>query len=211
MNVYVGGSNDPVLGPAQIFVALFVTLGPINFMKTFATLTRDAGPALQRQIAIRAAAIATISVLVSAVVGSFLLDKWHVSVSAVALSGAAVLFLVGMRSILELYAAPAPVERAAPSLDLALSPLAFPSLATPYGIAVLVVLLTLAPEHTVGILGLALLVMAIDLLMMLFIRPIMRGLGVPLSLLGVVLSLMQVALSIQFAFFAIRTLMARGV
>lgn len=199
-----------MLGAAQVFVVIFVTLGPLNFIKTFAALTKDAAPALQRHIAVRAASIATISVLASAFVGSILLGKWHVSVSAIALTGAVVLFVVAMKSILELYAEHAPVERRAPSLDLAISPLAFPHLATPYGIAVLIVLLALSPQNTVTILGLALLVMAIDLLIMLFVRPIMRGLGVPLSLLGVVLSLLQVALSIQFALFAIRTLMTRG-
>jgi small neutral amino acid transporter SnatA (MarC family) len=54
-------------------------------------------------------------------------------------------------------------------------------------------------------------VMLIDFLLMYFIRPVMRALGLPLSLLGIVLSVFQVALSIQFGLLAIRTIAAHGI
>ena len=210
MQIFVGAPNQPVMGASEVFLVLFVTLGPINFVKLFATLTKDAPATLQRQIAVRASLIATISLVLSAIVGKFSLSKWHISVGAIALTGAIVLFIVAMKALLELYSDRPRAPTSAPSIALAVSPLAFPSIATPYGIAVLIVLLTLAPGTTLAILGLAVLVMVLDLLFMLFVKPIMRAFGVPLSLLGVVLSLMQVALSIQFALFAIRTIAANG-
>ncbi len=108
------------------------------------------------------------------------------------------------------------VPRQTPALRLrvkltAWSQLVFPYIATPYGIGALIVLLTLAPESGMEIYITLLAVMLINLIMMLFVKPIMRVMGVPLGLLGTVLSVLQVALSIQFAFFAIRTALAKGI
>jgi small neutral amino acid transporter SnatA (MarC family) len=210
MNVYVGSPGQPTLNGSEIFVILFVTLGPINFVRPFVALTRGGADALVRKIALRASLLATTGVLLSAILGSMLLTKWHVSIGAIAMAGAAILFIVAMKSILELYAEKPPVDRGPPTMAISGSPLAFPDIATPYGIAVLIVLLTLSPASTGPILGLAVVVMAIDLLVMLFVKPILRILGLPLSLLTVVLALMQVALSIQFGLFAIRTILAQG-
>ena len=151
-------------------------------------------------------------IVLSAIVGSFMLEKWHISVPAIALTGGIVLFVSAMKSILALYGRfGAGREAAAPSPLTAASQLVFPYIATPYGIAALIVLLTLAPESAMEIYITLLAVMLINLIMMLFVKPIMRVMGVPLGLLGTVLSVLQVALSIQFAFFAIRTALAKGV
>ncbi len=87
----------------------------------------------------------------------------------------------------------------------------FPNIATPYGIAALIVLLTLAPDGAKQIYLVVLAVMLISLIMMIFVKPLMRVLGVPLGLLGTLVSVLQIALSIQFAFFAVRTLLAKGI
>lgn len=211
MNIYVGAPDRPALSGAEIFVILFVTLGPINFVRTFVALTKGASKPLVRQIALRASLLATSGVLLSALVGSAMLVKWRISLGAIAMAGAVILFVVAMKSILELYVEKRPVEHAAPTLAVAGSPLAFPDIATPYGIAVLIVLLSLSPASTLPILGLVVVVMAIDLIVMLYVGPIMRVLGLPLSLLTVVLALLQVALSIQFGLYAIRAIGTTGI
>lgn len=209
VKIFTGGSGKPFLELAEVFLVLFVTLGPINFMNVFAEMTKDTTAAFARQLALRASLIATIAIFLSAAVGAFLLAKWRISVGAIAITGAIMLFVVAMQSIFALYGKRAsPPDETMPTLDLATSPLAFPRIVTPYGIATLIVLLTLAPESVPSILGLVAIVMAIDLLVMLFVRPILRAIGVPLSLLGVVLSVLQVALSVQFALFGIRTIKA---
>jgi multiple antibiotic resistance protein len=211
MNIYVGTPDRPALTASEVFVVLFVTLGPINFVRTFVSMTKGAAPALLRQIAIRASLLATTGVLLSALLGAWLLVKWRISLGAIAMAGAVILFVVAMKSILELYTEKRPTEHGPPTLAIAGSPLAFPDIATPYGIAVLIVLLSLSPASTAGILALAVVVMAIDLIVMLYIGPIMRVLGLPLSLLTVVLSLLQVALSIQFGLVAIHTIATAGI
>ena len=210
MNIFVG-SDRPAFTGSEVFVVLFVTLGPINFIRPFITLTKGASAPLVRQIALRASLLATTGVLLSAVVGAALLTKWRIPIGAIALAGAVILFVVAMKSILELYVEKPPVDRGPPTLAISGSPLAFPDIATPYGIALLIVLLALSPANAGVSLLLAVVVMAIDLIVMLFVGSIMRVLGLPLSLLTVVLALLQVALSIQFGLFAIRAILAQGV
>ncbi len=210
MNFQVGILNRAALTGSEVFVVLFVTLGPINFIRTFVALTKGAAAPLARRIALRASLLATTGVLLSAIVGAALLTKWRISIGAIAMAGAVILFVVAMKSILELYVDKPPVDRGPPTLAISGSPLAFPDIATPYGIAVLIVLLTLSPANAGVILLLAVVVMAIDLLVMLYVGPIMRVLGLPLNLLTVVLSLLQVALSIQFGLFALRAIITQG-
>jgi multiple antibiotic resistance protein len=153
----------------------------------------------------------------AAIVGTVLLQKWLISLAAIAIAGGIILFLVAIRSILTLYAerslasepnaAPAPT----PTLALAASPLAIPHIVTPYGVATVIVFLTLAPEFKWAIIGLVLIIMAVDLLVMLFVRPFLRVLSMPLQLLGIVFAVLQVALSVQMVMFAVRVILAKGI
>ena len=211
MNIYTGAPGGATFGLPETFVVLFVTLGPLNCLRTFAQVTAGVDVSTQRQIAFRAYVIATESIVLSAVVGSFLLGKWRISVGSLGLAAAIILFIVALRSIVALYGdrndeKPPPVAITAKTA----AAIAFPYIATPYGIAVVIVLLALAPQYWLTILGLVVVVMLIDFLLMYFVRPVLRALGLPLSLLGIVLSVFQVALSIQFGLFAIRTIAAQG-
>ncbi len=211
MSIFVGAPGREFLGPSEIFIILFVTFGPINFINLFYRMTTGASAKALVGLAVRSASIATVAIVLSAIVGSFMLEKWGISVPAIALTGGIVLFVSAMKSILALYGASTPDTKIEPPDPLTWSQLVFPYIATPYGIAALIVLLTLAPESAMGIYITLLAVMLINVIMMLFVKPIMRVMGIPLGLLGTVLSVLQVALSIQFAFFAIRTALAKGV
>ncbi|MGA8533084.1 MAG: MarC family protein [Candidatus Tumulicola sp.] len=210
MNVFVGAPGREFLGSSEVFIILFVTFGPINFIKLFYGMTKGVAAKALVGFSLRSALLATVAIVLSAFVGSFMLQKWEISVPAIALTGGIILFVAAMRSILALYGGSGPnanAETPSPSVPN----LVFPYIATPYGIAATIVLLTAAPESAMTIYMLLLAVMLINLIMMLFVKPIMRVLGVPLGLLGTVLSVLQVALSIQFVFFAIRTALAKGV
>lgn len=84
-------------------------------------------------------------------------------------------------------------------MKTALTPLAFPAIVTPYGIAALVVFLALSPDDrgrlTIGVIMLA--IMGINLLFMLMTRHILSVLVVVLPVLGAVLGIVQVALGLQ--------------
>lgn len=212
MNVFVGAPGREFLGSSEIFIILFVTFGPVNFINRFYQMATGADAKTLVGLAVRNALVATVAIVLSAIVGSFMLGKWQVSVPAIALTGAIVLFVVAMKSILALYGGSTPGTDPVPlSPSAATLHLVFPYIATPYGIAAIIVLLTLAPESAAGIYLMLLVVMLINLIMMLFVKPIMRAMGIPLGLLATVLSVLQLALSIQIAFFAIRTALAKGI
>ncbi len=212
MHVFVGAPGRDFLGTGEVFIILFVTFGPINFINRFYRMTMDADAKAVAGLAVRNALIATAAIVLSGIVGSFMLEKWRISIPAIAFTGGIALFAVAMSSIAAPYRSSTPDASNANVSGLTVSSqLAFPYIATPYGIAAFIVLLALAPENTLAITITLLVVMAIDLVMMLFVKPIMRVVGFPLGLLGTVLSVLQVALSIQFAFFAIRTAIAAGI
>jgi multiple antibiotic resistance protein len=211
MNVFVGAPGREFLGSSEVFIILFVTFGPINFISRFYQMATCLEGKTLVGLGVRSALIATVAIVLSAIVGSFMLGKWQISVPAIALTGAVVLFVAAMRSILAQYEGTAPDPSLVPSSPSTTAlHLVFPYIATPYGIAAIIVLLTLAPESATGIYLALLVVMLINLIMMLFVKPIMRVMGLPLGLLATVVSVLQVALSVQFAFFAIRTALAKG-
>lgn len=210
MQIFTGAPNAPFIGEVQAFTILFVMLGPINYLATFVRITKDASLGLQRRIALRANAIADVSIVLSAAVGVILLGKWRISVAALAIAAAVVLFMVAVRSLLALYGRAPASDDAPPSIDLAISPIAFPQMVTPYGVATLILLVVLEPENWLTILMLLAIVMAINFLLTFYARQIWGILRVPLGLLQVVLTVLQLAVSIQFLLFGIRMALLRG-
>jgi multiple antibiotic resistance protein len=82
---------------------------------------------------------------------------------------------------------------------MALMPLAFPTIVTPYGIAALVAFIGLSPDlETRLVIGaIVCAIMVLNLIVMLVSRHLMPVLGVLLPILGAVLGVVQVALGLQ--------------
>jgi multiple antibiotic resistance protein len=199
------------IGPGQIFTFLFIMVGPLNVLGPFAQVTAHADRPLRRRIAIATFAIALLALLAGAYLGTILMKKWQISIAALTLAGGIILFLVALKKIL----APDPPEKLAavgehPTMRLALSPLAFPTITTPYGVATLIIFLVLGPEMQWTIIGMLALVLVLDLLAMLFARRILHTLGVPLQVLGAVLGVLQAALGIQVILLGIRRIIIGG-
>jgi multiple antibiotic resistance protein len=200
-----------MIGPAEIFTLLFVTLGPLKLLGPFAQRTHDIDESQTRQIALRASAIAAVSVVLGGLLGRATLQRWHVEVPAMSLAGGIIFFLVALKQLLEHYEPPrntTPVPLP-PTTGAAALKLVFPTVLTPYGIAMVIVLLSLShsTERTLTIVGLLILVMLLNMLAMLFARRILRGYTViVLELLGAILGVLQVALSIDFILEGLRGL-----
>jgi multiple antibiotic resistance protein len=87
--------------------------------------------------------------------------------------------------------------------------IAFPTIVTPYGIAVATIILATSPSPTYTVAVIAILpgVMVLNLLAMLFARQILRTIGpMPLQILGAVLSILQIALGVQLILWALAML-----
>jgi multiple antibiotic resistance protein len=198
-----------VLGVSEIFTLLFITLGPLKTLGPFVKATQGADDALIRKIALAAFAISTISLFAGLYVGQVILEKWNVGLPALMLTAGALLFFVAFRSlVVDLYAGgqPVPAESAPPSIRTAISPLTFPVIATPYGIAILILLKVALPQDEGWILLCLGGIMLLNLLAMLFARKILRFAAMPLQLIGTILTVLQAALGVQILIVGFRSL-----
>jgi small neutral amino acid transporter SnatA (MarC family) len=191
----------------EAFTFLFVGLGPLNVIGPFASLTDGRSAALKRGLAFRAFLVATIALVFAATLGAKTLQAWGISVGALLLAAGVILFLVALQPVLAGYSPRGRRMRAAAAVsaqsepELAFWPLAFPTIITPYGLALLILLFTLYPFGSggLGILAIASFVLALDLLAMLctdllakipFIKP-------GLAILGCVMGVLLIALGVQ--------------
>jgi len=198
-----GGGPEPMrsLSAGQIFTFLFLTLGPIKVIGPFARITQRADLWLAHRIAWRAILFSIFALLLAALIGESFLQRYNMPVPVLALAAGIVLFLVALQGILQQFTPPARSEGepAPATVSMAITPIAFPTIVTPYGIAALIVFITISPDWrgklAIGVILLG--IMLLDLAAMLLARHLLRFLGVFLQILGAVLGIIQVALGLQ--------------
>lgn len=187
---------------AQIFTFLFLMLGPIKIIGPFAEVTKGMDIAQTRKVALEAVLFSSIALFLAALIGEYSLASYGIPVPILALAAGIILFLVALINILKQFEAEkqGTVDQVSPSrVKVSLSPLAFPTIVTPYGIATLVVFLALSPDIksqlTIGAIVLA--IMFLNLIVMMFQRSNFQVLSLVLPILGAVLGIIQVALGLQ--------------
>jgi multiple antibiotic resistance protein len=91
---------------------------------------------------------------------------------------------------------------------MAINPLAFPTIVTPYGIAAVIIFLSLSPDlnSKLNVGFIVLVIMAVNLIFMFITRYIYKFLTVFLALLGAILGVVQVALGLMVIYNNIRIL-----
>lgn len=195
-------TTDGVFPLGQLGTLIFMMMGPVSLIPLFAGATRAADPALRRSIALRAFGFAAIALVIAVAIGAGLLMSWGASRPALIIAAGLLLTLASLRHVLGQShgAAPAAEPPKAPPASIALSPLAFPSIVTPYGVGVLIVFVAYAPDSAVkmSILGIALAIMVVNLLAMLFAHRLIQWIGTaPLTILGAVFGVLQIALGLE--------------
>jgi multiple antibiotic resistance protein len=203
---FYGGTG----GYRGLIPILVLTIGPLKIIPAFVRLTAHADPLLLRRMAWRAFLIATAVLILLALSGWKLLINYNIPLTAILVSGGLVLVLVALRMVLAQYGDeddrpdPLPAE---PSMAQVVQPLVFPTILTPYGIAVVITMSALVRQlegTPLWLMGLLVAVMALNLLAMLFARPILRVVQPRfLQLLGLVLSVIQLALGFSMIFTAL--------
>jgi multiple antibiotic resistance protein len=186
----------------QVFTFLFLMLGPFKIIAPFSEITRGADAGVTRRIAIQATLFASVALLIAAVLGDRILSSYNIPLPVLALSAGVILFLVALQNTLQQFTPPGDSRASsvpAPSVQSAMTPLAFPTIVTPYGIAALVVFLSfsadLQMQLTIGAMVLA--VMLLNLVVMLTVQKMLPVLSVLLPILGAVIGVVQVALGLQ--------------
>lgn len=192
----------PPFPVAQIFTFLFLMLGPFKIIGPFAKITKGADAAATYRIALRSIVFSSLALLFAAFLGEHILSSYGIPLPVLALSAGIILFLVALQSVLQQFT---PHDEGTagtvpnPSMKMAMTPLAFPTIVTPYGIATLVVFLALSPDMhgqlTIGAIVLA--IMLLNLIVMIMTRHILPVMGILLPILGAVLGIVQVSLGLQ--------------
>lgn len=200
--------GEGMLTFGMVFTAFFVMLGPVKIIAPFAKFTAGMEEGAARRLALEATGIACAGGIVAAIFGQRILASWDISLNALRLAAGLVLLLVALRATLDQYAPPQEAPTAEGRGNLAFSPLAFPMILTPYGLAILILILAVfgGLERDAAVFAIFLLVMLLDLAVMWFARAIMRRGRWLLALFGAVLVVMQVALAIELILDALRAL-----
>ncbi len=195
---------------AQVFTFMFIMIGPFKIIGPFSKMTKNADADFVRQLALRATLYSSLALLLAAILGDFLLGRYGIPLPVLSLAAGIILFLVALLNIVRQFA---PVQSDTvtdpkPTMSMALTPLAFPTIVTPYGIAALVVFLAfsqdLQGQLMIGVVVLA--IMILNLIVMILTPKIPLLLGTLLQILGVVLGVIQVALGLQIAISSLRVL-----
>lgn len=190
---------------AKVFTFLFLMLGPFKIIGPFSKVTRGADAQLTRKIALLAILFSSIALLVAGFLGEMILSSYSIPVPVLALSAGIILFLVALQNMLLQFKPPASHSKApagshpTPSLNMAMTPLAFPTVVTPYGIAAVVVFIALSPDlqSRLSIGAIVLVLMLLNLIVMLLTRHIGSVMSAFLAILGAVLGVIQVALGLE--------------
>jgi multiple antibiotic resistance protein len=198
----LGLPDDFHLGLAKTFAMIFLMLGPFKVLIPFTALTAG----LQRSDQVRMASfsiiIAAIMLLTAGLIGRNVIENFDISVPVLALTGGLILFLMALRTVLPDPTATA-VKLTPPSSfqrAIAINPLAFPTIVTPYGLAALIVFIALSQgnaEVTTAIILMVVLTLIVDWVAMIYAGPILSYFGTALQIMAIILGIVQTALGLQ--------------
>jgi len=179
------------------FATIWTTVDPISNLAIFAGLTAGLSRAERHRTALRASVYATIILVVAVVAGQIILDAIGIHLHSLKVGGGIILFLFALQMLFgRMDAEP----KAEPGRDLAVFPLAVPSIAGP-GAIMAVILLTDNDVYTVpeqAQTGVVLLVvLLINYILLLFSDAILRiigrqGAAVLVRVMGIILASLAV-------------------
>ncbi len=190
----------------KFFVLFFVIVEPISLVPLFAALTEGADEAFRRRMALRAVLVAGGVLALFAIGGAWFLRTMNISIDAFRIAGGIMLFLIALEMVFARESGTRVTteekKESRKRADISVFPLAFPFIAGPGAIAI--VLLTFGASRgdvplSFGLFGVVVLVLAITYLLMRLTPIVMTVMGVTGAnvvnrLSGVVLA----ALAVQF-------------
>jgi len=163
------------------FIALWVVIDPIGSIPVFIAVCAGLSAAAQRKVAIRAIVVSAAILLFFLVGGQVLLEALDIHLAAFQIAGGIVLFLFALTMIFGESKVEEETRQISPNAgDLAIFPLAVPSIASP-GAMLAVVMLTDNHRHSVAeqmiTAATMLTVLGLTLLLFFMATPILRVIG----------------------------------
>jgi len=188
----------------QILTFLFLMLGPFKIIVPFVKITANASLKLTRQIALKSTVFASIAIVIAGLLGEAILSKYGIPIPILSLAAGIVIFLVALKAVLEQFSEQEEhhVNDIVPTMKMAVSPLAFPTIVTPYGLAAIIIFLSIFPSNKDRLIIIAMVVgiMLLNLITMLLTKRIFKYLGIVLPILGAILGIVQIALGLNIIF-----------
>ena len=196
------------------FATFFAVIGPIDTAVLLASLTPNMSPAERRAISVKAVVIATIIILLFALVGQPVLTELGVSLAALQTAGGIILFMIALEMTLAKRPGPAASlsareseeaeDRAEHHAEIAVFPLATPLLAGP-GAMTSAIVLAASTEGDLSLIGAVIAaiiaVMAVTLVLLLLAQEIHHLIGVTARKVIVrVFGVLLAALAVQSIF-----------
>ncbi|EAQ13530.1 multiple antibiotic resistance protein [Maritimibacter alkaliphilus HTCC2654] len=164
----------------QEFITLWVVIDPIGTLPVFIAATAAIPAAKRRGVALRAVLVAFVVLLAFIIVGQLVLEGLGLDLQSFQIAGGIVLFLFALTMIFGPGKPEAEMEEADLARNVAVFPVAMPSIASP-GAMLAVVILTdndrFSVAHQVMTSALMALVLAVTLVILLAAGPIMRVIG----------------------------------
>ncbi len=190
----------------KFFVLFFVVVEPISLVPLFAGLTEGADGNFRRRMALKAVLVSGVVLLLFALGGAWFLRTMSISLDAFRIAGGIMLFLIALEMVFARESGTRVTSEekneSRKRADISVFPLAFPFIAGPGAIAI--VLLTFGASRddvplSFGLFGVVVLVLAITYMLMRLTPLVMKAMGVTGAnvvnrLSGVVLA----ALAVQF-------------
>lgn len=187
---------------AKLFPLMFNMMGPIGLIPAFAHISAGMDQTTRNSMARRAAGLAFISLFLAVFLGAAMLGAWSISNGSLIFAAGLIVTSTALLPIVWAgggAAAPSPASKQTPE-QLAVSPLAFPSMVTPRAVAVLIIFVAYFPttEGKLTVLAIAALVLLLNLIGMRYAHVFMEKIGMtPLLVLGAVFGVLQVALGVE--------------
>jgi len=127
------------ISPLELFITLFIGMGPIKVLLIYMALTEGMDSALRRKIAQRTVLVAGAVGLVLLVFGALLQALLHFSIGALTITGGLILLILALNMVLGGNKPSPEGHEEKDPMSLAISPLAIPLTLNPVGIVVLVI------------------------------------------------------------------------
>ena len=187
-------------GVIDLFMILFITLGPLKSSIVYVTLTAEADAGFRRRVAIKTVATSTSVALLFVVAGEFLLNAFHVSYPALKIAGGLILLLYALEMVMGSKSKEDDNTGAATSTDIGVYPLAMPLMATPQGLVAIATVTAATPgtQEVLLVIGLILAIMAFNFIFLLGAHRILSLIGASaLNVVARIVGLLLVALAVQ--------------
>ena len=154
-----------IISPLEIFIALFIGMGPVKVLLIFIALTEGMDKSVRRQVAKRTAMIAGIVALGLFLLGAILKAILHFSIGSLTIFGGIILLILALGMIIGGGGSTHKEHGDSDPMSLAVSPLAIPLTLNPVGIVILVVASVEVQDLTTAalIIGMILVIALIDL------------------------------------------------